>query len=129
MGIVTKEDYLQEFGVDLDNELVGIVDFDGVDSPTPFFILQIENWCKDYLQYNYSFDGNPSLNPTREKYFKRGVCYQIQYIIHNGSINVESGFNQESNTIISKAELNKLALSQDAYRCFRLGGMANMRSY
>ena len=124
--LVTEMDYLQETGTDLNAELNSIVNYDGVGSPAPLFIYQIENWCKEYLEEHYSFYDVPS-NPKSLKMFKKGVIYQIEYVIANGSLNANSGYSSENNTIIPKAELRKIALSDDALRCFRLGGMANIR--
>lgn len=126
--LTTLEDYLDFTGVNLESELEPYINnYEGTGNPALLFVYEIEEWCKDYLMENYDFDGNPSKNPTREKKFKQGVIYQIQYVIANGDIHNESGYNRDTNTLIPRMELNRIAMGEDALRCFRLGGMANFR--
>lgn len=122
--IVNVEDYLQYSGVDL-NDLLANKLATGVDNPAPLFIEGIEKWCLDYLQAHYSFDGT-LIEGNQKEQFKKGVIFQIDYVIENGSLFNESGYSQERGLVIPRSELDKISLAPNAYMAFRLGGLANM---
>lgn len=124
--LVTNEDYLQYSGVDLQNELESIYGIG--DNLAPRFIEGISEWCLDYLISIFEWDGQ-CRTEHQEKYFKRGVMLQIDWVMRNGNIANESGFNQATNTIIPRSELDKIAMSPSALMAFRRGGMANLKRF
>ena len=83
--LVTNDDYLRFAGIDLNSELESLIVNDTSDSPAPRFIWGVEEWCKDHLMLNYSWDGVILTNHQKE-FFKKGVLFQIQYILRNGNI-------------------------------------------
>ena len=140
--LVTKEDYLQATGVDLYAELAAVTINDVGDDPVPRFIYGVEEFLKDfYSSAPYSWDGNP-LEPkrydnngveiketNRVKCFKKAVIYQIQYIIRNGSIINDSGYNTQTGQIVPREQLEKIGVAPLAHRAMRNGGMANLARY
>ncbi len=124
--LVTNEDYLQFAGIDLNAELTSIVNNDVGDNPAPRFIWGVEDWCKEHLKLNYSWDGE-LVTEHQVNQFKKGVLYQIQWILKNGNISNDSGYNMSTGVVVPIETLEKIGLAPNAYRSFRLGGMANIR--
>lgn len=128
-NIVKPEDFTEYTGLNLYNELVSRVNNDvDMDNEISFaerFIYSIENWCLDYLQSYYDFDGvvKDSVIPR----FKRGVIQQMEYVLENGSIDNISGLKDFN--VILRTVLDEISLSSNAFRSFRLAGMANVRRY
>ncbi len=123
-NIVTKEDYLQYAGLDLDVELTSRVVNDVGDNPSARFISAIENYCKSYLLENYNWDGIINEGNQLNRY-KKGILYQIEHILTYGNLTIAEKF-VETGQIITKAELNRIKMSDMALTEFRLGGMANL---
>ena len=123
--LVTKENYLDYSGVDLDVELTARSVNDYGDSPIYRFIGAIENWCNNYLLDNYAFDGLIQAG-NQYKRFKKGVILQIEHILTYGNLSVAEKF-VETGQIITLAELNRVKMSEAALREFRMGGLANIR--
>lgn len=127
-NIVSNADYLESTGIDLNTELTSLIVNDVGDNPAPRFIHGIEDWCKSYLMERYSFDGTlESGNQTNR--FKKGVIYQIQYVLRNGNISNDSGFISSTGMIVDPRMLEKIGMAPNALREFRLGGMANLVRY
>jgi len=128
-NIVKPEDFTEYTGLNLYNELVSRVNNDvDMDNEISFaerFIYSIENWCLDYLQSYYDFDGvvKDAVIPR----FKRGVIQQMEYVLENGSIDNISGLKDFN--VILRTVLDEISLSPNAFRSFRLAGMANVRRY
>lgn len=122
--LVSKQDYLEFTGIDLDTELVSLMINDVGDAPAERFIQSVENWCLEWLKINYFFNGI-FLSSHQKECFKKGVMYQMAYIIKNGDISNDSGYLMETSQLIPKSELLKIQMSENALRCFRNGGMAN----
>lgn len=123
--LVSKQDYLDFSGIDLDYELVGSVLNDAGDSPAPRFIYGIEDWCIEHLKANYDWNGMFA-NDYQKNQFKKGVMHQISYYLKNGNVSNDAGYNQSTLQIIDRALLDRIALSPNAKKCFRNGGMANL---
>ena len=124
-NIVTKEDYMEYSGVDLDVELASRAVNDLGDNPSERFINAIENWCKSFLMENYSWDGIVNSGNQYNR-FKKAIMYQIEHILTYGNLSIAEKF-VETGQIITAAELSKINLSDSALTEFRLGGMANFR--
>lgn len=127
-NIVTNADYLESTGIDLNAELTSLIVNDVGDEPADRFIHGIEEWCKSYLEERYTFNGTIE-DGNQKNRFKKGVIYQIQYVLRNGNISNDSGFNNSLGTITDPRLLEKIGMAPNALREFRLGGMANIARY
>lgn len=107
MEYVTKKDYLDFSGIDLDIELKK-GNYDNPTKAVEIFIKRIQDWCKDYLLFNYIL----SEEDISEVYFKKGVLHQIDYIRRNGELTIENAENIR-------------VLAPNAYMAFKMGGMCN----
>lgn len=107
MTYVTKQEYLDFSGIDLDIELKK-GNYDNPSKAVEIFIKRIQDWCRDYLVFNYmikeeDFDVDA---------FKKGVLHQIDYIRRNGELTIEN------------AEKIRV-LSPNSFMAFKMGGMCN----
>ena len=124
--ITTKEDYLYDTGIDLDVELTTLVNNDLGDSPSSRFIYGIEKWLiNKFTTLPYCWSGDFE-NDRQRELFKYAVISQIQYVLQNGSINNDSGFNQASSVLISRDNLNKISVSQDTLMYLKKAGISNL---
>lgn len=126
--LVTQQDYLYHTGVDLEVELTAITINDVGDNPVPRFIYGIEDFLKDYYSSQYNWDGQFKTD-HQIKHFKKAVIYQIQYIIRNGTIINDSGYNTATGQIVPRETLEKIGVGAMAHRMMRNGGMANWRRH
>lgn len=117
---VTKEDYLNKFGVDLDLELSPISYFEGVGSPASSFLNEIEDICLLRLS---KYDFPASLSDYQKKQLKNGILYQAKYVLQEGDLFNQSGI-QENGAVI---DISKLAFSPIATEYFRNCGLMNLR--
>lgn len=84
---VTKQDYLNFTGIDLDMELY---DGDQVSNKSERFIERVEDFSIKYLSQHFDFDSSMiEESPFLEK-FKKGLMVQIEYTIANGWTNTMS---------------------------------------
>lgn len=129
--LVTKQDYLYFAGVDLDLELTSRIINDVGDNPAPRFIYGIEEWCKMQFKkppYFYKFNAD-SLTTHQYECFKMGVMHQIQYVLRNGNVSNDSGFNTATGMLVPRSELEKIGMSMDAKGYFRSAGFMNIWRY
>ncbi len=114
---ITKKDYFDKRGIDLEIELKGSVT-DNTSKKVEIFISQIEEWLINYLASKYDFnEGMILATALQESAFKKAVIYQIDYIRRNGNLSVDS-------------ENTKQVLSPDAYNVLYNAGFCNiLRGY
>lgn len=121
---ITKDDYLKAKGIDLSIELQ---DDDNKSNKVERFVNEITDWCIEHLILNYAdntclLDWD-NLSEKRQEWFRRGVIEQIEYILRNGLITLDSGYNSEINSIVN---LSQLYLAPNARQKFWFGGFANI---
>jgi hypothetical protein len=129
MNFVSNEDYLEYSGQDLNAILTASV-INSEDNPAPRFIRGIEEWCLEYLSLSYGTDWNAEeFTEHQKKWFKKGIIYQIDYVLQNGTISNDSGYNQTSGALVPRKVLEQIAMAPNALKCFRLAGLANLRRF
>lgn len=123
---VTEQDYLFATGVDLNAELKAIITNDVGDNPAPRFIFGIEEYIIDYFTTIYDWDGSIETDHQRNQ-LKKAVISQIQYVLRNGSIMNDSGYNSQTGQIIPRSTLEAIGVGSVPFLQMRKGGMANIR--
>lgn len=111
MPYVTKQDYFDFAGIDLDLELRGSAT-DNPSNAVNIFIRRIEDWCLDHLKENYlkdELDWNSKFDAVA---FKKGVLHQIDFIRRHGEVSIDY-------------DTSNKVLAPNAYLAFKLGGMCN----
>lgn len=120
---ITKEEILEKLGINLDFELR---DNDNPSNKVNRFINEVSEWCYDYLRINYGLNDEIDTLPAfRQGYFKQGVIKQIEYILRNGQLNIDSGYIRETGLVI---DLSTTRLAPDAYTKFFLGAFCNLQN-
>ena len=110
---ITKKDYFDKRGIDLEIELKGSVT-DNTSKKVEIFISQTEEWLINYLASKYDFSEKMiTATSYQEEAFKMAVIYQIDYIRRNGNLSVDS-------------ENTKQAMSPDAYNVLFNAGFCNI---
>ena len=125
---VTLEEYLEVKGVDLSVELQ---DDDNASNKVNRFIQDLTNYVLDHLvsEYGcnelnrqiYEFE---DLAEFRRKRFHYGMLEQIEYVLNNGLIHLDSGINRETGSII---DFSAIVIGQSALKQFKLGGFCNLQ--
>jgi hypothetical protein len=118
---VTKEDFKEFSGIDLELELR---DKDDSGNKVVIFIKGIENWIETYIQFHtgkkYDFT---QLTSEQLEHFKKGLLYQIEYVLRNGNISNDSGYNPEAGSLVEPNFLNRISLSENAKMEFVMAGL------
>ena len=132
--ILSKEEYLQITGVDLDVELTAYIVNDLGDAPAPRFIWGIENWLKHFVYDRYDnkvelLSDDYVFNEHQIKEFKDATVAQIQYYLQNGTIANDSGYNVDTKQIVDYDYLEKISISREAKMHLRIAGLCNQRRY
>ena len=123
---VTRDEYLEVKGVDLNIELQ---DDDNVSNKVNRFIQDLTNFVLDHLvmEYNCNELNRQSHNfedlaEFRRVRFHYGMLDQIEYVLNNGLIQLDSGINRETGSI---TDFSGLVIGSSALKQFRLGGFCN----
>jgi hypothetical protein len=107
MTYVTKQEYFDFSGIDLDIELKKS-NYDNTSQAVEIFIRRIQNWMLEYLEFNY-FITEAEMDETL---FKKGVLHQIDYFRMNGDMSIDA--------------TNKLrVLAPNAYSVYHRAGYCN----
>ena len=129
-NITTNEDLMRLKGIDLNVELVSTQTNDSNAKTAEQAINDVEEWLINYVNLNYSFKGDrEDLSPYQKERFKKAVCEQIDYILENGDLRNISGINQDNNTTIDIATLEKRGIAPSALMNLRKCGLANIMRY
>jgi hypothetical protein len=118
---ITRQDYKDFTGIDLQLELK---DNDDASNKVEIFISNIENWCESHIQYATGQKINfTTLETDSLQHFKKGILYQLQYVIRNGDVTTDSGYNPESGPIVEPNFLQAISLAPNAKMEFMLAGL------
>ena len=125
---ITQEEYLFAKGIDLNIELQ---DDDNKTSKVFRFIKDITDFVLDYLVKEYACNELNRLNSDfsalaefRRKRFHFGMIEQIEYVLNNGLIALDSGINRETGAI---TDFSNLVIGKSALRQFQLGAFCNIQ--
>ena len=123
---ITRDEYLEVKGVDLNIELQ---DDDNHSNKVNRFIQDITNFVLDHLVMEYNCNElNRQTNEFedlaefRRVRFHYGMLEQIEYVLNNGLIQLDSGINRETGAI---TDFSGLVIGSSALKQFRLGGFCN----
>ena len=120
---ITRDDYLAKKGIDLNVE---IQDDDNASRKVTRFIEDITDWIIDLLVHKYGANELRhwnELSEWRQKRFRDGVIEQIEYVLRNGLISLDSGINKDTGMI---NDYSRLFIAPNAYRKFFLGAFCNI---
>lgn len=114
--LVTKDDYFKSRGIDLLTEFSG--DSDNPSMEVNLFLINQENWIKNWVKMNYQ----PLPEEVLKKYpefenevYKEAIMAQIDYYLLHG------------NRSIIELSLDQNFLSPNAFMILKNNGMANIK--
>lgn len=123
---ITRDEYLEVKGIDLNIELQ---DDDNSSNKVNRFIQDITNFVLDHLVMEYNCNelnrqthNFEDLAEFRRVRFHYGMLEEIEYVLNNGLIQLDSGINRETGTI---TDFSGLVIGSSALKQFRLGGFCN----
>ena len=125
---ITREEYLLAKGIDLQIELQ---DDDNKSNKVNRFIKDVTDYVMDYLLIKYGCNDLNRLNVEfstlaefRRKRFHFGMIEQIEYILNNGLIQLDSGINRDTGTV---SDFKGLEIGSSAINQFFLGAFCNIK--
>lgn len=124
---ITADEYKQSKGIDLSIELQ---DDDNPSNKIKRFIKDITDWCCNYLITTYAVNElNEDLHPFselaefRQKRFRQGVIDQIEYVLSEGLVDLQTGINETTGQVL---DYSHIVLGHSAFRQFQLGAFCNI---
>jgi hypothetical protein len=124
---ITKDDYLNYFGEDLD---VVLPTLDSPDNKAERFIKQVEDDVEAFLNtkcfkridtiYN-------QLTDYQKECYKKALLNQCKYKLKNGDIGNDSGYDPHTGRSISRSELQGIELSSKCIDWLMLAGLYNRK--
>lgn len=125
---ITQEEYLQAKGIDLNIE---IQDDDNRSNKVYRFIKDITDFVMDFLakehacnELNRLINDFSDLAEFRRKRFHFGMLEEIEYVLNNGLIQLDSGINRQTGAI---TDFSHLVIGSSALRQFQLGAFCNIQ--
>lgn len=124
---ITKDDYLNYFGEDLDMVLPNL---DAIDNKAERFIKQVEDdvdvflntKCFKRIDYIYN-----RLSDYQKECYKKALLNQCKYKLRNGDIGNDSGYDPHAGKNISRGELQGIELSSKCIDWLMLAGLYNRK--
>ena len=105
---ITPEDFLAYTGINLLEELK---DDDNPSNKANAFLFRVENRLESYISAYLYKDMNKefsNFSDFQKLHYKYAIIEQALYVLKNGDISVDSGYDFESNkVVIKKAELEQ----------------------
>ena len=83
MAAVTKQDYYDFAGIDLDIELKKS-NFDNPSKAVEIFLRRIEDWMRSHVEMNFFYE------TWDDDAFKLAVLHQIDYVRMNGELYIDA---------------------------------------
>jgi hypothetical protein len=122
---ITKDQYREFTGIDLGLELR---DLDDSSNKVNIFINSIENWCETFLAYHSTKELNlDELSDKQKKHYTRAIMYQIQWVLRNGDISSDSGYDPNQGPVVDVSYLRKITLAPNALMEFNLAGVLSRK--
>lgn len=120
---VTLDEFKEYFGIDLSVELE---DDANSSNKANAFLKRIEDRMETYLNSNFYRNVEleyPKFSDYQKKHYKRALLEQAIYVLKNGDISVDSGYDGDRGQIISKGNLKKLIIAENCKQELILCGL------
>ena len=120
---ITKDDFKQYFGIDLENTLKTD---DNPSLTADSFLYRIETRmntdldCYFYRNVDKEF---PKFTDYQKEHYKLALLEQAMYVLRNGDISVDSGYDMDQGIKESRSKLNSITYSQNAINNLILCGL------
>ena len=124
---ITADDFKMYFGIDLEAELKTN---DNPSDEVNAFLLRIENRLSAFI--NATFYKNVDIDyknftDYQKEHYKLALLEQANYVLTQGDISVDSGYDVESGIKASREELVKISISPNTMNELILCGLWNRK--
>lgn len=114
---ITTDEFKEYFGIDLATEL---------DNQDVSFLKRIEDRIETFLNANFYRNVEseyPLFTQYQKKHYKRALLEQAIYVLKNGDISVDSGYDPERGEIASRKALKNLSIAENCKQELILCGL------
>lgn len=120
---ITADDFKQYFGIDLEAELK---EDDNPSNTVNAFLLRIETRMETFLDANFYRNIErefPNFTDYQKKHYKLALLEQAYYVLTQGDISVDSGYNFEEGIKASREQLHTIKISDNCKEELLLCGL------
>lgn len=119
---VTPQDFKNYFGEDLD----AILKKDNESNGTNLFLMHVEDRLVDWI-FTRSGRLTPweSLTPFQQEQFQIAILIQANYILRNGNITFDSGYDPEVGIKVSQENIEKIEICRACVEKLIVSGLYN----
>ncbi len=126
---ITKDEFKLYFGIDLEIELP---ENDNSSDRVNAFLCRIENLLEAWINTNYFYRLNTfweTFTDYQKEQYKLALLEQAYYVLKNGDISSDSGYDKDKGIVADRRSLNVIAISPATYNHLDNGGFLNKHIY
>ena len=126
---ITKDEFKLYFGIDLEIELP---ESDNSSNRVNAFLCRIENLLEAWINTNYFYRLNTfweTFTDYQKEQYKLALLEQAYYVLKNGDISSDSGYDKDKGIVADRRSLNVIAISPATYNHLDNGGFLNKHIY
>lgn len=120
---ITADDFKDYFGMDLENMLKSD---DNPSNTVNAFLLRLETRLSAYIDANFYRNVDyeyPNFSDYQKKHYKIALLEQAMYIIRNGDISTDSGYDLEEGVKATPSQLKAITISPNCKEQLILCGL------
>lgn len=120
---ITEEDFKDFFGIDLASSFK---EDDNPSNQVDAFLRRIEIRIEAYLNANFyrNIESEfPEFTNYQKEHFRYALLEQAMYVLKNGDISVDSGYDQDEGIKATRTQLRELSISQNCKEQLILCGL------
>lgn len=124
---ISKEDFKQYFGIDLEAELKAN---DNPSDEADAFLKRVENRMSAFLNANFYKDIDKdftNFTNYQKEHYKLALLEQAYYVLTQGDISVDSGYDIDNGIRASRHEIDRIKISSNAREELILCGLWNRK--
>ena len=119
---ITKDDYFEYFGESLDMLEDGLNPSNKVNA----FLFRLETRMASFIEVNFNLSIDrlyPQFTDYQKLHYKLALLEQAYYIIHNGEISTDSGYDPDKGEIADNTTLTNKEIAPNTKRELTLCGL------
>lgn len=122
---VTVDDFTSFFGIDLRSKLK---ENDNASNAAELFLYRIEDRLKTWID-TYTFRVVPfhKLTPFQREKFQKAILYQAMYVLRNGDLGLDSGYDSEQGVVAERGDLTVLSVCETSIEYLKSAGLYNQK--
>lgn len=111
---VSKDEYFNRFGENLDLLLFG---YDNPSNAAILFLEEVQDTLDTYISANFNIPTKlifKNMTDFEKTCYKEAVLEQAKYVMTNGDLLNDTGYDNRAGIVANKATINKIAISSKA---------------